>query len=308
MSLDAILNQYKKNTEKSGSKSNGMKWEERQKLYFTTHLKDGVQSATKRVRVLPVGENESPFIEIMGHKHQVGGDWRTFICPKHEKGEECPFCEAREKLLATGLESDKELAKKYGARKMYVAKIVDRENEDHGPKFWRFNHDYRKTGIFDKIVGVLTAIVDSEYNSITDKDNGRDLIINIARDQNNRPTVNSIVQSDPSPLHKDAELAQSWMDNELTWETAYSVKPYEYLEIIVKGGEPTWKKNDNGEGGKWVDKASLEAVDTSSEEEEELTIGGGTSDEATTTETAAATPATAEASTSAEEDEDDLPF
>jgi hypothetical protein len=311
MSLDAILNQYKKNTAPSGSGKKSISWDERQKMYFTTHLADGLQSATKRVRVLPVGENQSPFIEIMGHKHQVGGQWRTFICPQHQKDEACPFCEVRQKLLSTGIDSDKELAKKYGARKMYVAKVIDRENEDHGPKFWRFNHDYRKTGILDKIVGVLNAIKDSEYNSIDDKDNGRDLIVNIARDQNNKPTVNSIVQSDPSPLSKDAELAESWLADDKTWETVYSVKPYEYLEIVVKGGEPTWKKNDNGEGGKWVDKASLDAETSGDNAEDELTIGGeDASNETQTTNDTPAVPAAASVSSdsSSEEDDDDLPF
>jgi transcription initiation factor IIE alpha subunit len=40
---------------------------------------------------------------------------------------------------------------------MYIAKVIDRDN-DEGVKFWRFNHDYRKEGIFDKIHGVLNSV------------------------------------------------------------------------------------------------------------------------------------------------------
>ena len=81
--------------------------------------------------------------------------------PKHEKDEDCPFCEAREALLSTGEAADKDLAKKYYPRLMYVVKVIDRDNEEDGPKFWRFNHDFRKTGILDKIMGVMSAISDS---------------------------------------------------------------------------------------------------------------------------------------------------
>jgi len=300
--LDAILKQYKNNTSNASKK---MTSEERLKQYFTTFLPDGVNSLTKKVRILPVGENETPFVEIMGHKAQVNGQWRTFICPKHEKDEECPFCEARSALLSTGDDNDKQLAKNYSARKMYVVKVIDRAHEDEGPKFWRFNHDYRKTGIFDKIFGVLQAISDSAAPNIMDVQNGRDLVITIARDQNGRPTVNSIVQGDASVLHSDAETAENWMNDDKTWESVYSVKPYQYLEIIVKGGEPTYKKSASGEDGEWVDKnaVSEEVVDDSANE---LTVGGNTPAETPTPESKT-TDDKAETDTP-EEEVDDLPF
>jgi len=298
MSLNAILKQYENNNTSKASKK--MTNDERLKQYFTTFLPDGVKSITKRIRILPVGENETPFVEVMGHKAQVNGQWKTFVCPKHEKDEDCPFCEARAALLATGDANDKKLAQNYSARKMYVVKVIDRAHEDEGPKFWRFNHDYRKTGIFDKIAGVVMAISDSAAPNIMDPKNGRDLIITIARDQNNRPTVNSIVQGDPSPLHSDEETINNWMNDDRTWETVYSVKPYSYLEIIVKGGEPTWKKNASGEGGEWVDKNTLTDKDITSDEESELTIGADAS-----TELPAETEESVDPST---EVEDDLPF
>jgi hypothetical protein len=65
-------------------------------IYFATFLKDGVNSDKKQIRILePKGADESPFVEIMGHKKQIGTKWPTFICPKYEKGEPCPFCEAK---------------------------------------------------------------------------------------------------------------------------------------------------------------------------------------------------------------------
>lgn len=260
MSLEAMLAQYEKNTRTTNSNQSK---EVDLKNYFTTFLPADLQQKTKRIRILPSSDQSSPFIEVMVHTIQVDGQWRKFICPKHEKDEACPFCEAREQLLASGKDSDKELAKRYGAKKVYIVKVIDREFEQDGPKFWRFNHDYRKTGIFDKIQALLPITGD-----FTNVETGRDLMIQISRDQNKNPVVQAIVHMDASPLSTDATLAAQWLEDTRTWEDVYAVKGYDYLEIIVKGGIPQWDK----ETKKYVDKSSIvETVDSS---EGESSIGG----------------------------------
>ena len=294
--LEAMLEQYEKNNAPKYEKKSEKVYD--LKNYFNTHIKDGVKSATKEIRILP-SKNGSPFIEVHGHKVQIDGEWKTFACLKHEKGEACPFCEAREELLSTGKESDKELAKKYAARKMYVVKVIDRDNEDEGVKFWRFNHDYRKEGVFDKIHGVLTALKTNK--NITDTENGRDLSISINRNQNNVPVVSAIVALDSTPLSEDAEKATEWLADERTWEDVYSVKSYDYLEIIVKGGIPVWDKEEK----KYVDKESLNSTSTNSTMEEELTIGV---ENVKANIQAATTTTKSEPVAASDEDEDDLPF
>lgn len=262
--LDAILKQYDKNSNPTGSS-------ERKtydlKNYFNTMLKDGIKTGSKKVRILP-NAGKSPFVEMMAHKIKVGSDWKTFACLQHEKQTDCPFCEAREALLATGKDSDKELAKKYGARKMYIIKVIDRNVEEEGVKFWRISHDYRKQGTFDKIAGIIQAV----GQDISLADTGRDLIINIARDQNNIPTITGIVQCDPSPLSSDTEKAKLWIADTRTWEDVYSLKNYDYLEIIVKGGTPVWDKIKE----KFIDKASVPTEDATYADDglsSELSIG-----------------------------------
>ena len=61
---------------------------------------------------------------------------------------------------------------------MYVDAIIDREKEHEGVKFWRFNHDYRKQGTYDKIMKAIIAV----GHDITDVETGRDLNIEIARE------------------------------------------------------------------------------------------------------------------------------
>ena len=291
--LEAMLAQYENNNKPKFEKSATAKVYDL-KNYFNTFIKEGVRSATKEIRILPTQDGSTPFVELHGHKIQVDGQWKTFACLKHEKGEACPFCEAREALLATGKDSDKELAKKYNARKMYVVKVIDRGAEDEGVKFWRFNHDYRKEGIYDKIIGVLNAIKKDVTNATT----GRDLSISINRNQNNIPVVSSISHMDPSVLSENAELTTEWLGDTRTWEDVYAVKPYDFLEIIVKGGIPVWDSEEK----KYVDKAAKE--ETPNTLEAELTMG------VENVKAGITTAATSEVTTdaTAEDEADDLPF
>jgi hypothetical protein len=233
---------------------------------------------------------------MYGHKTQIDGEWKTLPCLKHEKNEPCPFCEARELLLSTGKEADKELAKKYNARLMYVVKVIDRNNEDEGVKFWRFNHDYRKGGIFDKIVGVLSTL--KKDKDVTDVDSGRDLTIKIERDQNKRPVVTTVVPQDSSPLSEDAEKKAAWLADTRTWEDVYSVRNYDYMKIVVRGEVPVWDK----EAKKFVSKDTVKA-EGGDGLEAELTVGV----ENVKNSVKAATTTSAPETTSADSS-DDLPF
>lgn len=291
--LEAMLAQYETNNKPKYVKADAKVYD--LKNYFNTFIEKEVKTATKEIRILETADGTTPFVEFWGHKVQLEGQWKTFACLKHEKDEPCPFCEAREALLATGNASDKELAKKYNAKLMFIVKVIDRAAEHEGVKFWRFNHDYRKTGIMDKIHGLISSLKkDKDFSSST---NGRDLSINISRDQNNNPVVSSVVPQDASPLSDDAEKAKLWLSDTRTWEDVYAVKPYDYLEIIVKGGIPAWDK----EAKKFVDKASLKTEGDNTESE--ITLGvenvkAGVTAASTTTTTAVTTEST----------EDELPF
>jgi hypothetical protein len=179
---------------------------------------------------------------------------------------------------------------------MYVVKVIDREHEDEGVKFWRFNHDYRKEGIYDKIIGVLNAI----KKDVTNAENGRDLLLTINRNMNNIPVVSAVASLDPSVLSEDQETKELWLGDARTWEDVYSVRTYDYLEIIVRGGIPVWDKDEK----KFVDKAALTTENADSKLEEELTMGvenvKANLQVAETVETTTVT--------STDEEEDDLPF
>jgi len=296
--LDAILNQYKE----AGSNSNFQAKTYDLSNYFSTYLPEGVTEGTKTVRILPAAEGQAtPFVEMYGHKYKLDGQWKTFPCLDKEDGKDCPFCETRNALRAEGTEESKELAKKFNVRKFYVVKVIDRDKENEGVKFWRFADNWQKTGTFDKIVGIYKAV----KHDIADVNEGRDLQINIARNSNGSPVVQSIIQLDKSPLSEDESKAKEWLGDTRTWRDVYSVKSYDYLEIVVRGGIPAWDKTKEC----WVDKDTLSddndsQTDTSKDDlESELTMGSSTSN-LTTDDTAVSTPATV----GADDDEDDLPF
>jgi hypothetical protein len=297
--LLAMLAQYEENNKPLYVKSENAKTYDL-KNYFTTYdLEKDEQSKTKEIRILPNPKGGSPLVEFYGHTAMVDGQKKTFPCLEHEKGTACPFCEAREALLATGDAGDKELAKKYNARKMYIAKLIDRNHEDEGVKFWRFNNDYTKKGAFDLIHGVVSGL--KKNKNISSPTEGRDLTIMINRNQTGLPIISSIVAQDSDVLSTDAAKSAEWLADERTWEDVYSVRNYDYLAIIVRGYTPICDK----EAKCFVAKELAKENEAESNElDSELTMAV----ENVKANVTAAETVTNPVSTTPEAEDDDLPF
>jgi len=245
-SLDAVLAQYEK--AKGGTSSaNKMSQEDRMKKYFAAILTQNETSGQKRLRILPTPDGSSPFKEVWYHEVQVEGKWNKIYDPGKNDNERSPLTEIHDELMSTGKESYKELAKAYKPRKFYIVKVIDRDNEADGVKFWRFKHNYKNEGILDKIIPIWKAKGD-----ITDPVNGRDLIIELAKAKTPKGATYTVIQTvmhdDPSLVHTDAETAKAWTEDPLTWADVYSKKPVEYLEAIARGETPRW----SSELGKYV--------------------------------------------------------
>ena len=175
--LDAVLAQYEKNTAKTNGGNQSISQEDRLKRYFTTYLPKGTKGGQKTVRILPTSDGSSPFKEVWYHEIQIDGKWTKLYDPGKNDGERSPLTEVYEELTSTGKESDKDLARQYRPRKFYIVKLVDRDNEDHGPKFWRFKDNYKQEGILDKIIPIWKAKGD-----VTDANEGRDLMVELLND------------------------------------------------------------------------------------------------------------------------------
>jgi hypothetical protein len=215
------------------------------KKYFAAILKDNEKQGQKMIRILPTTDGSSPFKEVWFHEINVDGKWQKFYDPGKNDNERSPLNEVYEELISTGRESDKQLATQYRSRKFYIVKVIDRDNEEDGVKFWRFKHNYKQEGILDKIIPIWKAKGD-----ITDSDNGRDLILELTKAKTPKGAFYTVIQTvmydDPSPTHEDSKKASTWINDELTWEDVYSKKPIEYLEAIAKGDTPRWDTEKGG--------------------------------------------------------------
>jgi hypothetical protein len=252
-SFDSVMAQYEKNKQSaSGNGKERMSEEDRLKRYFTTILPKNSKGEERHIRILPTKDGSSPFVEVRFHEMFVDGKWVKLYDPAQE-GKRSPLNEVRESLLKTGVDSDKELAKDYRSKTFYIVKIIDRDNEADGPKFWRFKYSVKGDGIFDKIVPIYRNKED-----IADPVTGRDLILSLvlAKANNGKEytTINSILNDDPSALSKDPVQLKAWLDHDLTWSDVYTKKPEDYLEMVAKGETPKWSNDTNG----WVAKTQEE--------------------------------------------------
>jgi hypothetical protein len=276
MSLESILAEYNENSKNASSGGGQVDMSK----YFSTFLKQGVNEGIKTVRLLPGKDGATPFTTIHIHTKKVGNQWRKFVCPKHEKNDDCPFCEAYDLINAKGTEEQKKTSYVYRAKKAYVMRLIDRDNEGEGVKFWRVNHNSKKSGYYDSIISLFKLYA----ADLSNPDNGRDLAISIERNDKDIPTVTNIIARDVSPLSADKEEAHRWLSTTETWEDVYKIKSYDYLKILVMGEEPEWDNVSKT----YVAKGKANATPQPSQNfngdlEKEITMGGSATTAAPTT-------------------------
>lgn len=258
--LDDVLGQFEKNKDAASGNSR-MSQDELRKKFFNIILPDGKTSGEKRIRIIP--PKSGKLDQVRFHEIQVDGKWVKLWDPAQE-GERSPLNEVRESLLATGDESDRELSKNYSSKLFYIFKVIDRDHEEDGPKFWRFKHSYKGEGALDKLYPILKKI-----GNVDDPEKGRDLTLYInLTSANNGKTyskISTIMAEDPSPLSDDSAKMKEWVEDNMVWSDAYSKKPVEYLEIVALGGTPKWNKDLK----KWVSEEGVENNSSSENKEEE---------------------------------------
>jgi len=292
--LDAILSQYEKNSERGGGSKPKVSNEERLKKYFTEKLRQGQKSAERTFRILPSNDpTKSPFVEVYYHEMNVNGKYEKIHCTKLNDGGDCKLCDAKDALYEDGSKKAKAMASSYTARKYYVVKGIDRDNEDHGVKFWRFKHKYTGDGVMDKLIPIL-----KKRGNIMDPREGRDIVITTTRNDKGWSVVTSIMAEDPSVLtDPKSPEAKEWMANEETWRDVYSVKPVEYVNIVAEQKTPVW----DSELKKYVAEEDKEEKETASLEEEINMMDGLTNEDEKELEVEAV-------SLDSEDSDDELPF
>jgi hypothetical protein len=259
-SLDELLDHYNSTHEKKGS--GVIPREELMKKFFVP------QNATEEFRVVkqPSKDGDKLSYTETAHFHEikVGEKYRKAYCFKHNDDTRCPMCEMEGFLLGKQLKkkfadmtpeekekNDKiyKLSLKFKAKKFYIIKGLDRGQEKDGVKFWRFKHNYKMQGVYDKLVAAVKFSKQENNIIYTDVLNGVDLQINVADDKmpNGKKfkTVTSIMaKSKTSPLSLDDAKQKAWSTDTLKWTDVFKplkaphVDEIKFLELAAKGVAP----------------------------------------------------------------------
>ena len=258
------------------------------KNYLNTKLdiEKGETSKELRVRLLPIdGNSSTPFKKIYVHQVRVPKEvsatgYKSYICLEktegidHDKyGHKCPFCELNREAYKKSVEATNQVDKKRFqetslaniANEACIMRLIDRDAEGDGPKFWKFNIRLDKKDPKNIIKLLYNSRLkesreDGEELNILDIYKGKDLKITISKvesrdgdsdkKKNNKTSINIIDCGKIKPLSTDEETIRNWIFDKKKWSDVFSIKPYDYLAIIINGGIP-WYDRDNN---RWVSK------------------------------------------------------
>lgn len=254
------------------------------KNYLDTKLNAGETERKIRIRILPIDSDGNPFKIIHTHNVQLPKvmwkkpnmpEYKNFICinktegiDRDEYGTKCPICERNFEAFKKSQEfpeksqeriTFQKISLSYLAKESCIIRCIERGKEEDGPKFWKFNIRHDKTDPMNQIISLYKdrnqesiESGDGEFN-ILDLYNGKDLILTITPSKNEKIKSSEIKVTDESktkPISTDKELIQKWLTDTKKWNDVFTVKPYEYLSLIINDKEPYKDK----ETGKWIEK------------------------------------------------------
>lgn len=332
------LEEQNENFKKSNNNSQPQKKSFDPKNYLDLKLKEHEATKTVKVRFLPISATDGTvFFDIITHALKVDKEiaksgFKSYVCLDSEKAEsteKCPICKKSQELFEKAAQARKEgneaLSKSLykqacslKKKRTFITRVIDRDHEEEGVKFWRFNENSQGKGIYDILMALYEtrkqeAKEDGEEDySIFDLYNGKDIIINVSKSlipdgfggMKETIAYNITDSGNRKPLSKDIDKANAWLNDEKTWKDVYSLKSADYLELVVNGKIPVFNK----EKGTYVEKVEFDNEAKKAEEEAATEIL-----KENYKPTEAPKPTTADivvpANTTVDDDtEDDLPF
>lgn len=255
-----------------------------EKNYLNVRLADNEDSKDLKIRLLPIdSESQTPFKRIYVHQMKVSKDvsanpWKSYICiektegiDKEKYGHKCPFCELNREAYKNFTEAKDEITKERWKKisldnlpkEATITRCIERGAEDDGPKFWKFNNRKDKTDPKGQIMELYKTRLqesreegDTEEN-ILDLRTGKDLKVTISQAADNksgatRTSVKVVDYGKNKPISVDEAQIAAWVNDPKKWSDVFTIKPYDYLKIILEGDVPYYDKTLN----KWVSRSS----------------------------------------------------
>ncbi len=152
-------------------------------------------------------------------------------------------------------------ASKLEAKKFYILRGIDKGKDKDGVKFWRFKHNFKNQGIYDKIMAA-TEEFSMQHGDFTDVEKGTDLSIVVVDSQIPNTNiyfkdVSAIIPRGSSKLNNDPMILKQWLDDKTTWKDVYkpavapNITSGEYLELAAEGNAPYFDESDP-KNKKWI--------------------------------------------------------
>jgi hypothetical protein len=87
--------------------------------------------------------------------------------------------------------------------------------------------------------------------------------LTLTKTSDGKTNIQVIDEGMPSPLSEDFDKGMQWINDPKKWDEVYTLKNYEYMSIVSKGGVPIFNK----ELGKYVSKDEEEKIKQEAEAE-----------------------------------------
>lgn len=196
------------------------------KIYFKPAL--GKQT----IRIVPWKEDKGfPIIEVELHNFNA---FKKNIPTLRNFEEKDPIVEFRKKVFEKGAEEDKEAVKKFGPKVHRFVQVIVRGQEGLGVRLWELN----KTN-YEALLSILSE--EDEYGDISSITDGRDVIlegVNESLTLNGKTVtyvaVNMKVSVKTSPLSKDADQVEEWLEKQYIPLEQYKKYTYDEIQQILE--------------------------------------------------------------------------
>jgi len=290
------------------------------KNYVNTKLEDNELEKEFQLRIIPLTNDSDDIFEEV-YFHWDNKAQKSLVCPKRTKhvpdgtNKECPYCDVEEGFWAEyRVEKDETRKKSYmasanehKAQPSSVFRTIQRENGiSDGPKFWKVSE-----AVVDDVESAKNQNKKANIN-IFDLKTGKDLFVKFKKEEKKQKNGKTKLQTKYASLYadlaqtpalEDEKLLNEWVSDEKKWYNVFTLKSYEFMEIVLNGGEPWFHKPLD----KWIDKKDLKAIQEEAERKVEEQAEEQTEDTGESEYDNEAEETTTVGSTTPQE-EDDLPF
>lgn len=239
------------------------------KNYLNVKLSGNEDTKKLTIRILNLTpDSKTPFAEV--HQHYLPLAKKSYICAKQTENlpesvdKTCPFCDIRDQAKSEQKGANevtwnklKEIYKQNSSMVGYIVRVIDRDDEAFGIKFWKFSEPVYKM--------IYNIYQDNKADGINifDYENGKDLTITIENLKGKTKVTNVSAKNSLTPLCKNQDTANKLITDDKLWSDVYGIKPYEYLEVVINGGTPYFDKVTS----KWIDKKEVEQNEETDYEE-----------------------------------------